>query len=54
MICSIIGRLIDGLSQDEWLDRYDLIEDDWYYNPPADEGSAFENGDMDDDIHDEF
>lgn len=44
---SITGRLVDAFSQDEWLDRYDLIEDDWYYNPPAaDEGSAVEDGDI--------
>lgn len=49
------------MSQDEWLDRHDLIEDDWYSNPPATtgeddrslDGSGFEDGDLDD-IHSEL
>lgn len=35
------------LTQEEWLDRYDLLDDDWYYNPPAaDEGSGALDGDL--------
>lgn len=47
------------MSQEEWLDRYDLIEDDWYSNPPSqpvDEasGSGFEEGEFDEIHHSEL
>lgn len=43
------------LSQEEWLDKYDLIEDDWYNYPRAsDDGSGSEDGDLDEGIHDEL
>lgn len=46
--------MVNALSQEEWLDRYDLIEDDWYTNPSVGaEGSTAEDGDIQD-VHNEL
>lgn len=48
-------QLIEALTQEEWLDRYDLIEDDWYYNPSAsDDGSALGDAEWQNDLHEEL
>lgn len=53
---SIQGKLASTLTQEEWLKKYDLIEDDWFTYPRRDDnGNSSEDGDTaDDDIHTEF
>lgn len=49
VFCVKTGQLVYSLTQEEWLDRYDLIEDDWFTSPRvSDDGSGFEDGDLND------